>query len=256
MMNKFLLKIAALTPPLFVALGLSGCVSVSNNAPPRNDYDAAIVDAAVVSPEKIMSLRPIPSTPSVSVISWVSESRVPCRANESSCIYTTGSDRMWVTLAGEVQSLCRSWNLNGDALRQRLEQLLGLPANSPPQYRKVKFVVMELARDRLERACLGVNDADAAHPVCMLDTQASTSPELRNYVQQQMAGAYILRNPKGPGYPFTRLGYTYDWNPLSKAANHYGASEFLLLPNTPVNVTAQYSTDAYCKVGIDIDFLK
>jgi hypothetical protein len=226
---------------------LSGCASTHTDDAPQKAYDNAIADAAIVSPEKIMPLLPIPSGSAVQVVSWVTQNRLPCHAGEPQCAFTTGTDRIWVTLDGEVQTLCRSWNLSGDALRRRLEQLLGLPMDPPPQYRKAGFVIMQVPQGRLERACLGVNDSDAAHPQCTLDVQASTPAELRNYVQQQMAGSYILRNPKGPGYPFTRLGYTYDWNPFAQTRNHYGASEFLLMPGTAVKVAAQMTTDDYCK---------
>lgn len=232
---------------LFAAAGLLGCASIRTDDHPQKFYDAAIADAAIASPEKIMPLLPIPEGSSVKVISWVAENRLPCRSGESQCAFTTGGDRIWVTLAGEVQGLCRSWNLSGDALRRRLEQLLGLPMDPPPQYRKARFVIMDVPQGRLERACLGVNDSDAAHPQCTLDVQASAPVELRNYVLQQMAGSYILRNPKGPGYPFTRLGYTYDWSPIAQAPNHYGASEFLLMPGTAAKVAAQIATDDYCK---------
>jgi hypothetical protein len=232
---------------LFIAAELIGCASISHDDNPQKFYDAAITDAAIATPEKIMPLLPIPAGSSVTVISWVTENRLPCRATEPQCVFITGNDRIWVTLAGEVQGLCRSWNLSGDPLRRRLEQLLGLPMDPPPQYRKAKFVIMTVPQGRLERACLGVNDSDAAHPQCTFDVQASTPTELRNYVLQQMAGSYILRNPKGPGYPFTRLGYTYDWSPIAKAPNHYGASEFLLMPVTTAKVAAQIATDDYCK---------
>lgn len=247
MLTTIQIKNAKITVVTFFAAGLFGCASTRIDENPQKFYDAAIVDAAVVSPEKVMPLLPIPPAASVKVISWVTESRLPCRADELECVFTTAADRIWVTLAGEVQGLCQSWNLSGDPLRRRLEQLLGLPMDPPPQYRKAKFVVMEVPRNRLERACLGVNEADAGRPVCTLDVQPSTAAELRNYVQQQMAGSYVVRNPKGPGYPFTRLGYTYDWSPLTKAKNHYGASEFLLMPGTPAKVAAQIATDVYCK---------
>lgn len=231
----------------FVLALLSACAAAPTvDKAPQNGYDAAIADAAVASPEKIMPLLPLPASPSAPMISWVTEKRLPCKADEAQCTVAVGADRLWVTLGGEVQNLCKSWNLSGDPLRRRLEQLLGLPMDPPQQYRKTSFVVMEVPRDRIERPCLGMNDTDAENPACTIDTAASTPPELRIFVQQQMAGSYIIRNPKGPGYPFTRLGYTYDWSPASKARNHYGVSEFLIAPNTTVKVTAQMSTDAYC----------
>lgn len=232
---------------IFSATSLVGCVGLQVDKNPQRLYEQAIVDAAVVSPEKIMPLLPIPVAQNVTVISWVTDSRTPCKSGESQCEFTSGTDRIWVTLDGEVKNLCQSWHLHDDALRIRLEQLLGLPPNSPQQYRKVKFVVMKVPHERLERACLGVNANDAAHPQCTLATQNNTPDDLRNYVQQQMAGSYVVHNPNGPGYPFTRLGYTYDWNAVSDKQHHYGASEFLIMPNTAIKVREIFSTDEYCK---------
>lgn len=228
----------------------AGMVAACSSGPgiqadPQARYKAAIADAAVVSPAKVAALRPLPAGASVSMVSWVTEQRTPCRADGAPCTLSVGEDRLWVTLDGEVQTLCRTWNLRGDALRQRLEQLLGLPLDPPPQYRKATFAVLEVARERIERPCLGVNEADPSHPSCTLAAQAGTSVELRNFVGQQMAGSYVVDKPDGPGYPYTRLGYTYDWG-IAASAGHYGASEFLIMPNSVARVTRQIDTDAYC----------
>lgn len=244
-------KNAKLAAGLVATAWLFGCTSVSHIS--GNDtqiqYNAAISDAAVAGPEKIVALLPIPPGPSVAVISWVTEKRLPCQAGEPPCTLTVGADRLWVTLAGEVQHLCRSWNLSGDPLRRRLEQLLGLPLDPPPQFRKAQFVVMEVPRDRIDRPCLGIDDTDPAHPTCTLDGKSGNAVELRNFVGQQMASSYVVGHPTSPGYPYTRLGYTYDWHPAAHARKHYGASEFVVAPNTVARVTAQIATDDYCKAA-------
>lgn len=225
---------------------LASCTNQLHTAnTPAALYNQSIVDAAVVSPAKILPLLPLPTDPQAKVVSWVSDNRIPCDGG-SSCNYVTGDYRVWVTLDGEVQQQCRQWHLRGDALRERLEQLLGLPPGSPAPYRKTRFVVMQVASAGLQRACLGVDKSSVQQPVCTLDTQASTPAELQQFVMQQMAGSYVVDNPKGPGYPFTRLGYTYDWNPEAVTKKHYGASEFLLAPGSQVNVLAITSTDDYC----------
>jgi hypothetical protein len=215
-------------------------LSVSN----ADAYSAAISDAAVVSPAKVKRLRPLPAGDSVALVSWVTDSRVPCKSGVP-CDITLGSDRWWVTLDGEVQAQCKGWGLKGDALRQRLEQLLGLPIDPPPQYRKTQFVLLSVPRATIERPCLGVDESQPEQPVCTIDAQPSTSPELRNFVGQQMAGSYVVDNPKGPGYPYTRLGYTYDWAPNAKS-KRYGASEFLITPRATVRATAVQDTETYC----------
>jgi uncharacterized protein YceK len=223
---------------------LNGCAQLPKNKSPQALYDASIADAAVVAPEKVQPLLPLPAQEKINVVSWVTASRVPCDG-KTTCQLTTDSNRLWVTLDGEVKNLCKQWKLTADPLRNRLEQLLGLPPNSPPQYQKIKFVTLQVDPKKLQRACLGVNNQDSARPVCTLMPQASTPDELKDYVQQQMVGSYVVHNSAGPGYPFTRLGYTYDWNPSNKT--HYGASEFLLMPNSQVDVVDIQSTDDYCR---------
>ena len=229
------------------ALALTGCASVAPSATSTKAvYEAAIADAAVASPRKVTALMPLPAGDKVRVVSWVTESRTPCKAPDTSCATTTPPDRIWVTLAGEVQSSCRAWGLKGDALRQRIEQLLGLPMDPPPQFRKAKFVTMEPARERLDRPCLGIDETNPQSPVCTVGIQASRAQDVRDYVLRQMANSFVVDGPGGPGYPFTRLGYTYDWNQVNARPNHYGASEFLVQASTPATVIAQQDTDAYC----------
>lgn len=231
---------------LAATLALFGCASVVPVPVPTGAYAAAIADAAVASPRKVSTLMPLPEGGTVRVVSWVAESRTPCKPPDTACATTTPPDRIWVTLAGEVQARCRAWGLQGDALRQRLEQLLGLPMDPPAAYRKSRFVTMELARDRLDRPCLGIDESNPRQPVCTVDLQSSRAPDVRDYVLRQMADSFVVDTPKGPGYPFTRLGYTYDWSQTDAAPNHYGASEFLVQAATPANVISQQATDLYC----------
>ena len=233
---------------LALALLLSACASVPTPAPDsRAAYAAALADAAVASPSKVLPLRPLPAGDSVTMVSWVTEQRLPCARNALPCDMKVGADRLWVTLDGEVQALCTRWGLKGDALRSRMEQLLGLPTGSPAQYRKTQFVMLDIPRERVERPCLGVNNSMTAQPVCTIDLQADTSAEMRQFVGQQMASAYISDNPKGPGYPYTRLGYTYDWA-TSALPGHYGASEFVVAPGTTARAVRIVATDEYCQM--------
>lgn len=232
---------------------LSGCATVNpGDTGAQLRYNAAIFDAAVASPNKIRALLPIPEAATTTVVSWMGETG-PCPLSTTSsstpCIITVRPSRLWVTLSGEVQTLCKSWHLSGDALRRRLEQLLGLPPDQPLPYRKTRFVTMEVPRGQLERPCLGTDNADPARPTCTLNGPSGDPTPLGNFVGGQMAASYIVNNPGGPGYPFTRLGYTYDWHFLPGAPTHYGASEFVVTPNTQAKVIAQMTTDEYCSPG-------
>ena len=47
------------------------------------------------------------------------------------------------------------------------------------------------------------------------------------------------------GYPWTRLGYTYDWRPGS---NKYGASEYVMRKDSTIMVLEEpYPIETYCK---------
>jgi hypothetical protein len=239
----------------WLVLGVAGLLSACASVPPSMPksaaegqavYAAALADAAVASPSKVQPLRALPAGEHVTMVSWVTAQRAPCARDALPCDMQVGHDRLWVTLAGEVQATCQSWGLKGDALRSRIEQLLGLPTNSPAQYRKAQFVLLEIARGQVERPCLGVTENAAGQPVCSIDLQAGTAPEMHHFVGQQMAAAYVADNPRGPGYPYTRLGYTYDWAADAKPG-HYGASEFVLAPGSTAKAVRIIATDDYCQ---------
>ena len=110
---------------------------------------------------------------------------------------------------------------------------------------------MQVPRDALARPCLGIDAADPAHPKCTITVpaQSAASADMQGFVGKQMADSYVVRNPSGPGYPYTRLGYTYDWAPGAEAHRHYGTSEFVVAPGTSVAVTDEVASDAYCAPG-------
>jgi len=237
-----------LTPVYAVLLlALAACSTLPNDPAEMNSaYRAAIGDAAVASPSKIVPLLALPSTETLSVVSLMSTAKVPpCSQEALPCTVTLGDRPLWVTLSGEVQARCRSWDLRGDELRNRLEQLLGMPMDPPPQYRKTVFVEFRVARQNLERPCLGVDASEPVQPVCTLDAQPTTPATLRAFVGQQMAESYVVDRLAAPGYPFTRLGYTYDWAPTARV-DHYGASEFIATPTSTVEVVSVVSADDYC----------
>ena len=206
-------------------------------------YERALADSAVATPDKARALARIPDQPMVQVVSWVN--RKPC--DTPGCSFNVGERRMWVTLAGEVQDVCRRWGLQGDALRERLEQLLGLPPHTPPQWRKTHMLTLQVPREALERPCLGETVDSGGAPRCTPRSAKTTRPELLQFVLNQMADVWVDSDPAGPGYPFTRLGYTYDWHPQAAASGHYGASEFVLKAGTAVSLQAEATTDRFCE---------
>lgn len=142
---------------------------------------------------------------------------------------------LWVTAAPEVRSFIlreRHYNptFSPDHLTHRLEQYLGLK----PQGVDRTFVELWVNAEDLQRPCL---DPDPTDTQCDLWTVDDLEP------------ASKFANAVGSGeladrYPFTGLGYTYDWgNPTTDV----GASEFVLRDGATVTVHRQVSTQDYAK---------
>jgi hypothetical protein len=49
-------------------------------------------------------------------------------------------------------------------------------------------------------------------------------------------------------YPFTQLGYTYDWNPRNK--DHIGLSEFVVRKNSYVKVAGFFPSESFLKMSV------
>lgn len=142
---------------------------------------------------------------------------------------------LWATAAPEAQTFCRSTGLHGAELGLRLEQYLGLhPASG-----KTHFVTMWARARELVRPC---PDAEVDDTRC---EARGTADDVQIGTHAHRAWFDALREISyGPGgYPWTRLGYTYDWAP---GAGERGASEFLAPAGALIEVMSFTSTDEYC----------
>src|SRR6185369_11295748 len=126
----------------------------------------------------------------------------------------------------------------GDAARvQRLEQLLGLPAKNG----KDRFVELWADPDDLFRPC---PDPEVTDRECSVDFPRSgrfltVSADHVRWFEELKKKSY------GPdGYPWTRLGYTYDWGSVE---GREGLSEFVIRSGASVDVKAVTKNADYCK---------
>jgi hypothetical protein len=152
----------------------------------------------------------------------------------------------FVTTVPEVKNFCSNPQRAGTNLTLRLEQLLGLP----PMNGKVEFVELWVDPNDLFRPC---PDPEIADSRCELDfPQTGFLTVSLSYVKwfdNQVCQSYPSR-PKDytgtdlMGYPWTRLGYTYDWG---IASGHVGMSEFVIRPGSQVKVKAVTPTADYCR---------
>ena len=201
-------------------------------------YSNAVVNASNVVASKIRrDLTPI--TPDNTNLIWrtnpdtgIREVRVTSymKAADATNYYRVGQStslryaEAWVTLVPELKNFCR--NYAGTNLYLRLKQVLGLPATSPndtivefyvdPQYLLRPSRDPEIT-DREAEVSFRTNTPYAA----MVSTNYSA------WFQNTIVSRnYGMTNGVWNAYPWTQVGYTYDW--FKSGTNVMGLSEFVV----------------------------
>ncbi len=260
-MNRLLVAMLCLPAAILLASCASPTLTQSLPVFPPGyveAWEAAVVDARNPTPAKIdPHLTPIEGNPDIVrksiggqehilVVSWKSK-----RAYYPSVFYpdpkskfNVGKYPIWVTVAPQIQQVCRGYLDQGMSEQQlvlRLRQLLGLE----PGTEEVFFLEVWARPGDLWRPCA---DNETSDTVCGLSLPAKVSDDYRAWFNDTRAVQYVDCGEKYDteqlGYPWTQLGYTYDWNPDNKS--HRGLSEFVIKPNADVYVAAEPATVEYC----------
>lgn len=202
-------------------------------------YQQAIEDAMVAKESEVYAgLTPImennsnliwqgtQGNESVLVVTWTKyASSYP--VNET---VTTSWGETWVTAAPEIKVFFKD-HVNPDVnATVRAAQLLGLPANTTNTY----FVELWVNPQSLFRPSPDneVNDTAAT-----LTFPSYATTDYKEWFNNNIIYSYYPLK-----YPWTRLGYTYDWG---NTANHVGLSEFVLRQNSTVTVKSVTPTTEY-----------
>jgi hypothetical protein len=208
-------------------------------------YLNAVKDAATAELQEISkNLTPIvetnanlvwegePGNRRVLVLTWTSWNGYDDKVGQA---ITTTRDT-WVTVAPELKNFCTNYNSDQPNLTLRLEQLLGLPPNNG----KTRFVEMWVAPQDLFRPSPDPEITDQEAGLTFPQSRFLTiSEEYVTWFNDLSCQSYGEN-----GYPWTRLGYTYDWgNPNSEV----GLSEFVINTGATLEVDAVTSTEDYCK---------
>lgn len=136
----------------------------------------------------------------------------------------------WVTVAPELKNFFKSHPVSKQYLKLRVAQLLGLPPDSKNNYfAEIWVKPQDLFRPSPDNE---INDTTA-----QLDFPNSVDPIYKKWFNDNIIYSYYPKK-----YPWTRLGYTYDWgNPYS----HVGLSEFVLKNNSEITVKSLQTTNDY-----------
>lgn len=217
----------------------------SSPAELQQAYLNAVKDAATAEPQEISkNLTPIVETNSnliwegqpgdkrLLALTWTSWNGYDDKIGQS--IVTTRET--WVTAAPELKNFCTNYASTQPNLTLRLEQLLGLPPNNG----KTKFVAMWVKPQDLFRPAPDPEITDQEAGLTFPQSKFLTvSQEYVTWFDDLSSQSYGEK-----GYPWTRLGYTYDWgNPNSEV----GLSEFVINTGATIEVDGVTSTEDYCK---------
>lgn len=145
---------------------------------------------------------------------------------------------VWVTVAPELKNFCRKLNLSSEKLTLRLKQLLGLPLK--PQ--KTDLVEIWADPEDLFRPSPDpeITDREAGLDFPKSDKFLTVADDHICWFNKNKRTSYTIEEYP---YPWTRLGYTYDWgNPKSEI----GLSEFVIRKGARMQIHSVVKVDAYC----------
>jgi hypothetical protein len=208
------------------APALAACVACALQHPAPTDmselqrqYQRAIQQAAVRHPDWSIPLWSFGDAPMVLVSTFTEDSALD-----------TVTQHNWVAPTEQVRPLCRG---KSDPVLF-LEELLGLPPQPTADAGKRWHVyTFEVSQDALFRPCPGgVDSSMPTEPRCVAGSELDPNlePGTAQFLLKQFWFSHRAAISSGGvldfGYPWTGMGWTYDWNPTSK--NHIGVSEFVV----------------------------
>ena len=223
-------------------------------------YNKSIYESAVFRADRqVSNLRQV-TAQNVPVVmgSFVSCQGCNCQNLEnpgsgcsSKCCLDTGTQTMpsdvWVSFGDEVVSFCSKFPQADLILR--MQQLQGLPPQLGQPVDSWKFLIVKVTSPgQLFRPC--ANPDPSTPGPCPANFVTDVSLERQAWIAGQALFSWQLYtgNPSVGGYPWTRLGYTYNWNP---DASYVGTSEFVIPDGTQVQVCGTVAATDFCYSGKD-----
>jgi hypothetical protein len=197
-------------------------------------YTDAIEDAMVAKPSEVYSgltaitennSNLIWQNGSVLVVTWTKYiSSYPVNGTVS-----TNWGNTWVTVAPEIQTFFHDHVSSDTNATIRAAELLGMPANTTNTY----FVELWVKPQALFRP---TPDNETTDNTASLAFPDNATADYKAWFNSNIITSYYPMK-----YPWTRLGYTYDWG----NENHVGLSEFILKQNSTVTVKSVMPTAEY-----------
>ncbi|ACC80429.1 hypothetical protein [Nostoc punctiforme] len=164
--------------------------------------------------------------------------------------FVTATQDIWVTVAPELQDFCKPFSMTERkkiTIPYRINQLLGIPPEASEKINKRKVVQIWV-----DKKDLFIPTPDPE----ITDHEAEVNfPELSGFILiTNEYKSWFLKQLMANYYPWTKLGYTYDWGKHSDWGKidpsrpvNVGLSEFIIRENAPLKVESISSAENYCK---------
>lgn len=223
---------------LCCSVSLFGCAA----KPTKELYLEAVEDAKKAEKNEILPL--VTFTPDSDMVTWNADGTkvllLSWHNHPDSYIagesFTCTYGDIWTFTDREILSWYDENSKGVDDWELRLEQLIGLPEST--EYTHVSAFWVDL--DELIRPAYQT-DVTKQMTADLLDGSALGTH--KEWFDGNTEYSYSEATP----YPWTRLGYTYDW---ADNDNEYGLSEFLILADSVIEVEWTKTTDEF------IDWMK
>lgn len=152
--------------------------------------------------------------------------------------YNTGTYQTWVTTAPELQQRMKKEKYTDAKLR--LTQLLGLPPGSTND----TIVEFWVRPQDLFRPCPDREIDDKSCNICFGALKDAADSAYAQWINATRISRYYACGLYNQ-YPWTELGYTYDWNPTNKT--HIGLCEFVIDEKKTIYLERACCTSEYLK---------
>lgn len=205
------------------------------------------VDVAVWPDHATVAHDLVGLKPTDTLATWTSASSLDCFKQPKLCKFT------WVTVHPHLQQFCQQFvKANGadqNQLNLRLKQRLGLPPDASYDT-FVEFTVAAADFSKIFRPCGTWDPSTSTCPEVKGGDVWNPSPginrEALDWVVKNHYSSYATDQP----YPWTALGYTFDWSRKSDAGNDFvreGESEFAVPKDVAIKFVSATPTVNYCK---------
>ncbi len=233
---------------LFVALlfMVGGCSNevVIKHSPKTTEmvYKEAIVDAMVAEKSEICSTL-VAIKPDNSYLNWSNGYVLVVTWTRFNSSYPVGDTitlkwgESWVTAVPQMKDWFKTHSVSKENKVDRVKQLLGLPASSQNTY----FVEMWAKPEDMFRPAY---DNEVDDNTSDNSFRTNTSQDYITWFNNFIISAYFPPTATAVTYPWTRLGYTYDWGGIDSKV---GLSEFVVKKNSKVIVKSVTATEEYLK---------